>query len=64
VADLSHRLLEDGAFVRLHVEAVDVPEVGRDQLRQLLDVLALLLPAPPLAPVAADERERVGEWGS
>lgn len=49
LADLTHGLAEDGAFVRFDVEAVDVAEVGGDQLCQLLDVLALLLTALPLA---------------
>lgn len=49
LADLTHSLAEDGAFVRFDVEAVDVAEVGGDQLCQLLDVLALLLPSLPLA---------------
>lgn len=52
--DLLHRLLEDGAFVRLDVEVVHVVDVGEDQLGQLLDVLVLLLPVPPLsAPLGA-----------
>lgn len=51
--DLSHGLLEDGAFVRLDVEAVDVGEVGGDELRQLLDVLALLLPPTLVTPARA-----------
>lgn len=50
LADLAHRLFEDGTFVRFDVEAVDVAEVGRDQLGQLLDVFALLLPTLPLTP--------------
>lgn len=50
LADLPHRLFEDGTFVRFDVEAVDVAEVGGDQLGQLLDVFALLLPSLPLAP--------------
>ena len=32
LADLAHRLLEDGALVWFDVEAVDVAEVGGDQL--------------------------------
>lgn len=32
LADLTHGLAEDGAFVRFDVEAVDVAEVGGDQL--------------------------------
>lgn len=50
LADLTHGLAEDGALVRFNIEAVDVAEVGGDQLRQLLDVLALLLTPLPLAP--------------
>lgn len=50
LADLAHRLFEDGTFVWFDVEAVDVAEVGRDQLRQLLYVFALLLPSLPLTP--------------
>lgn len=48
--DLPHGLLQDGAFVWLDVEAVDVGEVGRDELRQLLDVFALLLPPTLVTP--------------
>lgn len=60
--DLLHRLLEDGAFVRLDVEVVHVIDVGEDQLGQLLDVLVLLLPVPPLsAPLGAKGREE-GEF--
>ena len=57
--DLPHGLLEDGTLVRLHVEAVDVGEVGRDELGQLLDVLALLLPAPLVTPAGGGWRS----WG-
>lgn len=32
LSDLPHGLLEDCAFVRLDIEAVDVGEVGRDEL--------------------------------
>lgn len=53
--DLPDGLLEDGTFVGLDVEAVDVGEVGRDELRQLLDVFALLLP-PTLVTPAEDAR--------
>lgn len=51
LANLAHRLFEDGAFVWFDVEAVDVAEVGGYQLREFLDVFALLLPTLPLAPV-------------
>lgn len=63
LADLAHRLLENGALVRLDVEAVDVAEVGRDQLRQLLDVLALLLATLPLAPADGAKRRWRVEGG-
>lgn len=54
--DLLHRLLEDGALVRLDVEVVHVVDVGEDQLGELLDVFVLLLPVPPLrAPLGAGE---------
>lgn len=53
--DLPDGFLEDGTFVGLDVEAVDVGEVGRDELRQLLDVFALLLP-PTLVTPAGDAR--------
>lgn len=57
--DLLHRLFEDGAFVRLDVEVVHVVDVGEDQLGQLLDVLVLLLPVPPLsAPFRAAGKQR------
>lgn len=49
LADLLHRLLQDGTFVRLDVEVVHVVDVGEDQLGQLFDVLVLLLPVPPLS---------------
>lgn len=52
--DLPHRLLQDGAFVRFDVKAVDVAEVGGDQLGQLFDVLALLLPSLPLRTARSD----------
>lgn len=55
LSDLSHGLLEDGTFVGLDVEAVDVGEVGRDELRQLLDVLALLFPPTLVTPAGAPE---------
>lgn len=51
LADLPHRLLEDGALVGLHIEAVDVAQVGRNQFGQLLDVLTLLLSTPLVTPV-------------
>ena len=52
--DLAHRLFEDGTFVWFDVETVDVAEVGRDQLCQLLDVFALLLPTLPVTPAGAN----------
>lgn len=58
LADLAHRLFEDGTFVWFDVEAVDVAEVGRDQFRQLLYVFALLLPSLPLTP-AEDNEQRL-----
>lgn len=42
--DLLHRLLQDGTFVGLEVEVVDVIYVGEDQLCQLLNVFILLFP--------------------
>lgn len=53
LSDLSHGLLEDCAFVRLDIEAVDVREVGRDELSQLFDVLALLFPPTLVTPARA-----------
>lgn len=53
LSDLPHSLLEDGTFVRLDVETVDVGEVGRDELSQLLDVLALLFPSTLVTPARA-----------
>lgn len=53
LSDLPHGLLEDGTFVRLDVEAVDVGEVGRDELSQLLDVLALLFPPTLVTPAGS-----------
>lgn len=53
LSDLPHGLLEDGTFVRLDVEAVDVGEIGGDELSQLLDVLALLFPPTLVTPAGA-----------
>lgn len=50
LANLAHGLFENGTFVWFDVEAVDVTEVGRDQLCQLLYVFAFLLPSLPLTP--------------
>lgn len=55
LSDLSHGLLEDGAFVRLDIEAVDVGEVGRDELSKLFNVLALLFPPTLVTPAGAPE---------
>lgn len=55
LSDLPHSLLEDGTFVRLDVEAVDVGEVGGDELSQLLDVFALLFPPTLVTPARAPE---------
>lgn len=46
--DLVHGALEDVALVGLDAEAGNVAHVGRQQLRQLLDVAALQLPSPLL----------------
>lgn len=43
-----HGALEDVALVRLDTETGNVPDVGRQQLGQLLDVAALQLPSPLL----------------
>lgn len=53
LSDLPHCLLQDGTFVRLDVEAVNVGEVGRDELSQLLYVLALLFPPTLVTPAEA-----------
>lgn len=53
LSDLSHGLLEDGTFVRLDIEAVDIGEVGRDELSQLFNVLALLFPSTLVTPAGA-----------
>lgn len=53
LSDLPYSLLEDGTFVWLHVEAVDMGKVGRDELSQLLDVLALLFPSTLVTPAGA-----------
>lgn len=53
LSNLSHGLLEDCAFVRLDIEAVDVGEVGRDELSQLFNVLALLFPPTLVTPARA-----------
>lgn len=56
--DLLYRLLENGALVWLDVEVVHIVDVGEDQLGQLLNVLVLLLPVPPLcAPLGAAAQE-------
>ena len=59
LSDLPYSLLEDGTLVRLDVKAVDVGEVGRDELGQLLDVLALLLSSSLVTPAGASRG-----WGS
>lgn len=46
--DLVHGALEDVALVRLDAETGNVPNVGGQQLGQLLDVAALQLPSPLL----------------
>ena len=56
LSDLLHRLLQDGTFVGLDVEVVDVVEVGEDELCELLDVLVLVLSVALLvAPLGAVE---------
>lgn len=54
LSDLLHCFFEDGTFIRLDVEIIHVIDVGEDQFCQLLNVLVLLLPIPPLsAPLRA-----------
>lgn len=60
--NLPHSLLEDGTLVRLDVEAVDVGEVGGDELSQLLDVLALLFPPTLVTPAGAPRGLDVLPW--
>ena len=55
LSDLPHCLLEDSTFVWLDVEAVNVREVGRDELSQFLDVLALLF-SPTLVTPAGEPK--------
>lgn len=55
LSDLSHGLLEDGTFVRLDIEAVDVGEVGRDELSQLFNVFALLFSPTLVTPAGAQK---------
>lgn len=49
LADLLHRLFEDGTFVWLDVEVVHVVDVCEYQLGQFFDVLVFLLAVPPLS---------------
>lgn len=44
--DLINRLLQDLAFVWFDTQSVDVPNVCRQQLCQLLQIFVLLLPPP------------------
>lgn len=55
--DLVHGALEDVALVRLDTETGNVPDVGRQQLGQLLDVAALQLPSPLLHAAGKKESE-------
>lgn len=58
--DLVHGALEDVALVRLDTETGNVPNVGGQQLGQLLDVAALQLPSP-LLHAAGNKDSRVAE---
>lgn len=62
LSDLSHCLLEDGTFVRFDVKAVDVGEVGWDELSQLFDVLALLFPPTLVTPARAPKGLDMLPW--
>lgn len=57
--DLVHGTLEYVALVGLGTETGNVAHVGRQQLRQLLDVAALQLPSPLLQ--TAQKRYYVGD---
>lgn len=57
--DLVHGALEDVALVRLDTETGNVPNVGRQQLGQLLDVAALQLPSPLLHAAGKEESKAV-----
>lgn len=43
LSDLLYSFLQNSTFVRLDIEVVNVTEVGKDQLGELLDVFVLLL---------------------
>lgn len=62
LSDLSHCLLEDGTFVRFDIKAVDVGEVGWDELSQLFDVLALLFPPTLVTPARAPKGLDMLPW--
>lgn len=57
--DLVHCALEDVALVRLDTETGNVPNVGGQQLGQLLDIAALQLPSP-LLHAAGNKDNNVG----
>lgn len=50
LTDLAYCLFKDGAFVWFDVEVIDVAEVSRDQLSELLDVFTLLFPPTFITP--------------
>lgn len=59
LSDLFHSFLQDCTFVRLDIEVVDVIEVGKDQLGELLDVFVLVLAVALLvAPLRTTETQR------
>lgn len=58
LAYLAYCLFKDGTFVWFDIEAVDVAKVGRNQLGEFLDVLALLFSPAFVAPVEHTHGER------
>lgn len=57
--DLVHSALEDVALVRLDSETGNVPQVGWQQLSQLLDVAALQLPSPLFQTAGKKEKKHL-----
>ncbi|TNN88945.1 hypothetical protein EYF80_000823 [Liparis tanakae] len=57
-----NNFLQDCTFVRLDIEVVDVVEVGKDQLGELLDVFVLVLAVALLvAPLWTTDKEKTRE---